>query len=49
MIIVTIIRGSGLIIKSRSSVDVVWEAYWQYIEASVAVIMAFLTAFRSFL
>lgn len=48
MIIVTIIRASGLLTKSGNSVDVLWEVYWQYVEASVAIIMASLTAFRSF-
>ena len=48
MIIVTIIRASGLLLANGSSVDVIWEVYWQYVEASVAVIMASLTAFRSF-
>ena len=48
MIIFTIIRASGLIVKSGKSVAVVWGVYRLYVEASVAVIMASLTAFRSF-
>ena len=47
MIIVTIVRVSGLVINSVQSIDVIWEIYWQYVEAAVAVVMASLTAFRS--
>jgi hypothetical protein len=47
MIIVTVVRVSGIVITSAQSIDVLWEIYWQYIEAAVAVIMASLTAFRS--
>lgn len=47
MIIVTVVRVSGIVITSAQSIDVLWEIYWQYIEAAVAVVMASLTAFRS--
>ena len=39
---------SGIVIQSAQSIDVIWEIYWAYVEASVAIIMASLTAFRSF-
>lgn len=47
MIIVTVVRVSGIVITSAQSIDVLWGIYWQYIEAAVAVLMASLTAFRS--
>lgn len=51
MIIVTIIRASGLKAKAAgpgtATVDVLWEAYWQLAESWIAVTMVCVTAFRS--
>lgn len=46
MIMIAIIRVSGLRIR-KSNIDVQWEVFWQDIEATVAVIMVSITAFRS--
>ena len=46
MIILAIIKASGLK-TSVGSFALVWEVFWQQIEASVAVLMVSLTAFRS--
>ena len=48
MIIVTIIRASGLHAEGEDAIDTVWEIHWQWIECCVAVTMVSLTAFRSF-
>ena len=48
MIIVTIIRVSGLHDRHAKAIDVVWEFHWQWVEACVAITMVSLTAFRSF-
>ena len=46
MIILAIIKASGLK-TAEGSFALVWEVFWQQIEASVAVIMVSFTAFRS--
>ena len=48
MIIVTIIQVSGMRMRQRDTVDIVWEVYWQFVELCIAVTMASLTTFRSF-
>ena len=46
MVVVTIVRIAG--IKSRSgTVDIVWLAFWQQQECSIAVLMVSVSAFRS--
>lgn len=47
MIIIAIIRISGIRI-AKDSTDIVWELFWQMIEACIAVIMVSLSVFRSF-
>ena len=44
MIVVNIIRGAGI---DYGNANTTWVIFWTQIEASVAVIMASLTAFRS--
>ncbi|KAL8699566.1 MAG: hypothetical protein Q9201_005933 [Fulgogasparrea decipioides] len=46
MVIVAIVKASG-IRTSVDSFDLVWEIFWQQIEACVAVLMVSFTAFRS--
>lgn len=46
MVIVAIIKASG-IRTSVDSFDLVWEVFWQQIEACTAVLMVSFTAFRS--
>lgn len=46
MIMIAIIKVSGLRIR-KSQIDVQWEVFWQDVEATVAVIMVSITAFRS--
>ncbi|KAL9030054.1 MAG: hypothetical protein Q9196_001790 [Gyalolechia fulgens] len=46
MIIIAIIKASG-IRTSVDSFDLVWEVFWQQMEACAAVLMVSLTAFRS--
>lgn len=48
MIVVTIIRVSGLHHRKADAVDLVWGIYWQWVEACIAITMVSLTAFRSF-
>lgn len=48
MIIVTIIRVSGLRDRKADAIDIVWEFHWQWIEACIGITMVSLTAFRSF-
>lgn len=48
MIIIAIVRISGLRIES-TILDIVWELFWQQVEAAIAVIMVSITAFRSLL
>ncbi|CAN8105085.1 unnamed protein product [Discula destructiva] len=45
MVCLAIIRASK--IHGANSIDVVWEFYWQYMEAAVAVIMGSLTVIRN--
>ena len=46
-VLVTIIRVSGIVATGTQSIDVIWQIYWQYVEASVAVVMASASALRS--
>lgn len=46
IIAVTIIRASG--IRQGTTIDSVWETYWQVISAEVGLIMTSATAFRTF-
>ena len=46
IIAVTIIRASG--IRQETTIDSVWETYWQVISAEVGLIMTSATAFRTF-
>lgn len=48
MIIIAIVRIAGFRIK-ESRIDIVWELFWHQVEASVALIMVSITAFRSLL
>lgn len=50
VVIVTVVitQISGLHVPGSSTIDVVWEVYWQYVEAMVAIIIVCLSAFRSF-
>lgn len=48
MIIIAIVRVSSLRALSKN-IDVQWLVFWQQLEASVAVIMVSITAFRSLL
>jgi hypothetical protein len=45
MIIIAVIRASK--IRGAMGVDIVWEFFWQYMEAAVAVMMGSITAFRA--
>ena len=47
MIIVTIVRIAGIKQRGSGSVDIVWLAFWQQQECSIAVLMVSLSAFRS--
>ena len=47
MIIVTIIRIAGMRQRGSGSVDIVWVAFWQQQECSIAVLMVSVSAFRS--
>lgn len=44
MILITIIRGAGIKVTGIDAIDVVWEVYWQFIEAAVAIIMVCLAS-----
>ncbi len=46
MIVIAIFRVSGLRIR-KNKIDVQWEIFWQEVEATAAVIMVSITAFRS--
>lgn len=48
MIIIAVIRTTGIPIR-KNNVDLVWELFWAEAEASIAVIMVSITAFRSLL
>ena len=47
MIIVTVVRISGMRHGGSGSIDIVWLAFWQQQECSIAVIMMSVSAFRS--
>lgn len=47
MVIVTIVRIAGMRRKGSGSVDIVWLAFWQQQECSIAVLMVSVSAFRS--
>lgn len=47
MIIVTIVRIAGIKRGGSGSVDIVWLAFWQQQECSIAVLMVSVSAFRS--
>lgn len=47
MIIVTVTRVAGMRQKGSGSVDIVWLAFWQQQECSIAVLMVSVSAFRS--
>ena len=47
MIIVTIVRIAGIKQGGSGSVDIVWLAFWQQPECSIAVLMLSVSAFRS--
>lgn len=49
MIVIAIVRVSGLRIQKKNNIDIQWELFWQDVEATVAVIMVSITAFRSLL
>lgn len=48
MIIVAIIRVSGLHDRKANAIDLVWEYHWQWVEVCIAILMVSVTAFRSF-
>lgn len=45
MVVIAIVRVSN--IKGVSVVDLRWELFWQYMEGSIAILMASITAFRT--
>lgn len=47
MVIVTIVRIAGMKPRGSGSVDIVWTAFWQQQECSIAVLMVSVSAFRS--
>ena len=47
MVTLSITRISGMKLPNRASTDVVWSVFWVQVDASVAIMMASLTAFRS--
>ena len=47
MVIVTIVRIAGMKPRGSGSVDIVWLAFWQQQECSIAVLMVSVSAFRS--
>lgn len=47
MIIVTVVRIAGMRQRGSGSVDIVWLAFWQQQECSIAVLMVSVSAFRS--
>ena len=48
MVLVTIVRIAGIKLRGSGSVDIVWLAFWQQQECSIAVLMLSVSAFRSF-
>ena len=49
MIILAIVRVSGIHVRQKDNVDIVWDIFWLQVEAAIAVIMVSITAFRSML
>ena len=49
MIMVALVRISGIRVAMDPKIDVQWEIFWQQMEASISVIMVSITAFRSLL
>ncbi|KAF6225196.1 hypothetical protein HO133_010393 [Letharia lupina] len=47
MVVVTIVRVAGMRQRGSGSVDIVWLAFWQQQECSIAVLMCSVSAFRS--
>lgn len=47
MVIVTVVRIAGMKPNGSGSVDIVWLAFWQQQECSIAVLMMSVSAFRS--
>lgn len=47
MVIVTIVRIAGIRLRGSNTVDIVWLAFWQQQECSIAVLMMSVSAFRS--
>ena len=45
MVVIAIVRVSN--IKGVNGIDLRWELFWQYMEGSVAILMASITAFRT--
>lgn len=48
MVLVTIVRIAGMKLRGSGNVDIVWLAFWQQQECSIAVLMLSVSAFRSF-
>ena len=48
MVLVTIVRVAGMKLRGSGSIDIVWLAFWQQQECSIAVLMLSVSAFRSF-
>ncbi len=48
IIVVVVTQISGLHVPGKSTIDIVWEIYWQFIEGCVAIIVVCVAAFRSF-
>ena len=48
MVLVTIVRMAGIKRRGSGNVDIVWVAFWQQQECSIAVLMLSVSAFRSF-
>lgn len=49
MIIIAILRMVGLLLAGKKSIDVLWQVFFQQVEASISVITVSLTAFRALL
>lgn len=46
--VVVITQVSGLHVPHTSTIDIVWEIFWQFMESCVAIIVVCVAAFRSF-
>jgi hypothetical protein len=44
----TIIRVTGLKLPGHRSVDVVWQVYWQFVEACIGIVVVSMMVFRTF-